>query len=315
MTGRAAPSSRLIGFAAVLVAVVCFSIGSPLVKWAGTPGSAIAAWRMVAAIAVWWVVLSVHRRRTGAPLPSVDTWRTVAPAGLFFGANLAVFFTAVGRTSIAHAEFIAAMSPIALVPLGAVLFQEHPNWRAMRWALISLVGIAIVLFAGGDQGAASVEGDLLMVLAISLWIGYLLSTKRARRRGIGTIEFMACVVPIGATAAFPIAAVIAGDALWPMPARAWVVVLVLGLLTGVAAHGLLVFAQNHVPVAAIGVMQVGQPALAVLWAFLLLGEEVAPAQIPGMVLVILGLGLFTVSSQRRPPAPPVSPEAAVVANN
>lgn len=303
-----APTGRLAGFIAVFVAVLCFSIGSPLVKWAETPGSAIAAWRMVAAIAVWWMVMAVYRRRTGAPWPSAATWRAVVPAGLFFGANLAVFFTAVGRTSIAHAEFIAAMSPIALVPLGALLFHEHPNWRAMRWAAISLVGIAVVLFAGGDQGAASVEGDLLMVVAISLWIGYLLSTKRARQRGIGTVEFMACVVPIAAVAAFPMAAVIAGDALWPMPARAWLVVGILGILTGVAAHGLLVFAQNHVPVAAIGVIQVAGPALAVLWAYFLLGEEVAPAQIPGMALVIIGLGAFTLASQRRPPAPPVAPD-------
>lgn len=306
-----APSGRLAGFAAVIVAVVCFSIGSPLVKWAETPGSAIAAWRMVAATAVWWVVLAAYRRRTGTPWPSVDTWRAVAPAGLFFGANLAVFFTAIGRTSIAHAEFIAALSPIALVPLGALLFQEHPNWRAMRWAAISLLGIAIVLFAGGDQGAASVEGDLLMVVVVTLWIGYLLSTKRARRRGIGTVEFMACAVPIGALAAFPIAAVIAGGALWPMSPRAWLVVAILGVLTGVAAHGLLVFAQNHVPVAAIGVIQVGQPALAVVWAFLLLGEEVAPAQIPGMLLVIIGLAAFTLASQRRPPTPPLTPDPHV----
>lgn len=280
-------------------------------KWAETPGSAIAAWRMLVAIGVWWIVLSVHTRRTNAPWPRALTWRAVAPAGMLFGANLAVFFTAIGRTSIAHAEFIAALSPIALVPLGAVLFHERPNWRAMRWAVISLVGIAIVLFAGGDQGSASVGGDLLMIVVVVLWIGYLLTTKRARQAGIGTVEFMACAVPIGAVTAFPIAFVIAGDALWPLSGRAWLVVAALGVITGVGAHGLIVFAQNHVPVAAIGVIQVAQPALAVVWAYVLLGEAVAPAQIPGMVLVVVGLGLFTLSSQRRSVPRPVVPGSAV----
>jgi drug/metabolite transporter (DMT)-like permease len=298
------PSGRLLGLAAVIVAVLCFSISSPLVKWAQTPGAAIAFWRLLFAIGVWWVVLSVHRRRNDAPWPSAATWRRVAPAGLCFGANIAVFFTVINRTSIAHAEFIGSMSPLLLVPAGAVLFHERPNWRAMRWGAVSLVGIAIVLFAGGDQGVATVQGDLLMLIVLALWVSYLLATKWARRAKIDTVTFMACSVPIGLLSAGPIAFVLARDALWPLTGRAWLVVALLTILTGIAAHGLIVFAQNHVPVAAIGVMQVGQPALAVFWAWVILGEQIAAPQVPGMALVIVGLALFTVTSQRSP-LPPV----------
>lgn len=300
------PPGRLLGLAAVIVAVLCFSISSPLVKWAGTPGAAIAFWRMLCAIAVWWIVLSVHHRRNDAPWPTAATWRRVAPAGLCFGANIAVFFTVINRTSIAHAEFIGSMSPLLLVPAGALLFHERPNWRAMRWGVVSIVGIAIVLFAGGDQGAATLEGDLLMLIVLSLWVGYLLSTKWARRSQIDTVTFMACAIPIGLLSAGPIAFVLARDALWPLSGRAWLVVGLLTMLTGIAAHGLIVFAQNHVPVAAIGVMQVGQPALAVFWAWVILGEQIAATQVPGMVLVIIGLALFTITSQRRPVPPPIA---------
>jgi drug/metabolite transporter (DMT)-like permease len=62
---------------------------------------------------------------------------------------------------------------------------------------------------------------------------------------------------------------------------------------------LLVFAQHHLPVATIGVMQVAQPAIAVGWAWLLLGESVVAVQLPGMALVIVGLVAFTVAAQRR----------------
>jgi drug/metabolite transporter (DMT)-like permease len=46
-------------------------------------------------------------------------------------------------------------------------------------------------------------------------------------------------------------------------------------------------------------LQVAQPALAVGWAFVLLDEEIRPVQLLGMGLVLLGLALFTWSSQRR----------------
>jgi drug/metabolite transporter (DMT)-like permease len=64
------------------------------------------------------------------------------------------------------------------------------------------------------------------------------------------------------------------------------------------SHGCIVFAQQHIPVATIGVMQTAQPALAVFFAFLVLGEEVRPPQVLGMALVMVGLALFTLVSSR-----------------
>ena len=64
-------------------------------------------------------------------------------------------------------------------------------------------------------------------------------------------------------------------------------------------HGLIAFAQREVDVATIGIIQVAQPALAVCWSYLVLGEQIRPAQVPGMVLVVVGLAAFTIASQRR----------------
>ena len=290
----------VLGVAAVVVAVLCFSVSSSIVKWSHTPGAVVAFWRMVLAVGAWWIILLVRHRRTGAPLPSRRTWVHATPAGLLFGANIAVFFTGVTKTSIAHAEFIGAVSPLLLVPAGAVFFAEQPNWRALRWGVVTVVGVAIVLAFGPSGGAATLRGDLLVTMAVCAWVAYLLTSKWARRGGVGVIEFMACVTPIGVLTAGPIAAAIAGGDIWPLTARGWAGVVMLLVLTGLLAHGLIVFAQQSVPIASIGVMQSGQPALAVVWGFLILGEGIRLAQVPGMILVIGGLALFTLASQRRP---------------
>ncbi len=200
--------------------------------------------------------------------------------GLFFGANIALFFTAITKTSIAHAEFIGAMTPLVLLPLGALMFQEQPNWRALRWGAVSVVGVVLVLFFGAGGGSSSIGGDLLMVGVLALWAGYLLSSKRARVAGVGTIDFMSCMMPIGVLVAGPIAAIIAGADVFGLSARGWLVVAILTLLTGMLSHGCIVFAQQHIPVATIGIMQTAQPALAVLFGFLILGE-VGPATTDG----------------------------------
>jgi drug/metabolite transporter (DMT)-like permease len=310
VTTSAAPGRGLV---AVAGAVVSFSISSALVKWAATPGAVIAFWRMVGAVLAWWLVLVVLRLATGRPFPSRQTWRAVVPAGLFFGANISLFFTAVTKTSIAHAEFITSLSPLLLVPAGAVIFGEQPRWRALGWGLVSLVGIAIVLAFGPPSGNATVGGDLLMLVVLCTWVGYLVSARRARAT-VEVVDFMSTVMPVGMLTASPIAFVLAGDDLWPLSDKAWVSAALLTVLTGMLAHGLIAIAQRAVDVGVIATMQVAQPALAVGWAYLIVDEEIRLAQVPGMVLVLVGLVAFTLATRRRLP-PPVDDAPAILVDH
>ena len=311
-SSRGVARPRPIGFAAVGLAVLSFSISSAVIKWSDSTGSVIAFWRMIGAVIGWWVVVVVVRQRTGRPLPSRRTWKLVLPAGLFFGANIAIFFTAITRTSIAHAEFITTLTPLVLLPAGALFFGEHPNWSALKYGLISIAGIALVLTFGPDGGEATLGGDLLMVVVIGTWTGYMLTSKRARGHGVDVLDFMACMMPLGLITAGPIAASIAGRGLFSLSARGWFVVALLTFVTGMLAHGCIIFAQRHLPVATISIIQTGQPALAVFWGFVILGESVRAPQVAGMVLVVIGLSLFTWTSQRPVATAPV--HAALAAN-
>ncbi len=290
-------SRRLRGILCVLGGVLTFSSSSSIVKWADTPGSAIAFWRLLLSVILWWIVLSVARIWRGRPFPSAATWRAMMLPGICFGLNITLFFTAITRTSIAHAEFITALSPLLLVPAGALLFHEHIDHRALAWGVVTAGGLAIVVFSGGGQGGASLSGDLLVLCVVVMWVAYLLTGRRARAT-VDVTDFMATVMPIGFVVAAPLALVISGDAVWNMSSRGWASAALLSVLTGMLAHGLVAAAQRDVDVGTISILQVSQPALAVCWAYVLIDEEIRLAQVPGMVLVILGLIAFTIVSQR-----------------
>ncbi|MEP1126012.1 MAG: DMT family transporter [Ilumatobacter sp.] len=295
-----------VGLIAMSAAIIAFSLSTPIVKWTGVTGVVLAFWRMWISVGTWWITLIVARRRArgtvgGIDWPSRRTWRLVAPAGLCFGMNISLLFTAVTRTSIAHVEFIATLTPLTIVPAGALIFGERPNWSALRFGGISLVGVAIVLFFGPAKGSATVDGDLIMLCVLCSWTAYLIFTKRARAAGVDTISFMACMMPTGLITTVPMALLLAGDGIvHDMTRRGWFIVVVLALLTGMVAHGCIAFAQQHLPMATITVMQVAQPALAVVFAFVILDEQVRLVQVGGMALVIAGIALFTRTAQRRP---------------
>jgi drug/metabolite transporter (DMT)-like permease len=293
---------RFGGLLAVVVSILCFAISFGIIKWPGIPGSVIAWWRLVGSALLWWILILSLRGARGRPLPTRQVWASTLPAALLFGVYISVFFTAVTKTSVAHAEFINSLAPLLVIPAGYLLFRERPNWSALRFGVLSLVGLVIVLFMGPEQGAATLEGDLLMIIVLAASVSYLMASKRARGRGVETIDFMAIVMTVALVTATPVAVIIAGDEMWPLPWQAWVAIAILSFLTGGAAHGLLFYAHRSVPVATISVMQVSQPALSAFWAWVIVGEAITAAQIPGMLLVIAGMALVVWFSQQSVPS-------------
>ena len=62
------------------------------------------------------------------------------------------------------------------------------------------------------------------------------------------------------------------------------------VVSGVAAHGLLSFVQQRVPISTIVLIQLVQPGLGAMWAWLFLGESIKPIQLLGMALVLIAVG-------------------------
>lgn len=284
-------TARPLGLLAMTGAVLCFSISSTLVKKAGLPGPTLAFWRMVLATGFWWAILWATEHRT---VTLAELKRAALP-GAAFGLNITAFFTGVGRTAIANAEFIGALTPLLVVPAGALLFKERVNLRALSFGLVSLVGLILVLFNAPPRGNASWSGNLIVASAMVLWTVYLLSSRNLRTT-MSVQAIMASAMPIAALAILPIVAV-RGE-LDDAHGTQWWYIVALAVLTGTVAHGFIVFAQRSVPVGTIGIIQVAQPALAVGWAYLLLDQELRPVQVLGMVLVIAGLLAVVLVSRR-----------------
>jgi drug/metabolite transporter (DMT)-like permease len=285
-----APGTKTLGALAVVGVVIAFSLSSTLVKRAESPGVLLAFWRMATVAAVWNVFLwSTGRRVTMAHV------RRAAVPGAFLGLNLAAFFAGVTHNSVANAALIGSLSPFLIVPLGAKLFAEHNDRRALAFALVAFGGVGVVLLNAPPLGDASLVGNAFGLLAMLLWVGYVVSTRHFRR-DMDVSTFMATVTPIATVAVLPLA--IANGDMVGLSGTGWAYMLVLALLIGIAAHGLMVFAQKTIQIGTIGVTQVVQPALAVVWSFLLLGETLRREQIAGIALALSGLLGFVVLNQR-----------------
>jgi drug/metabolite transporter (DMT)-like permease len=283
-------SAKAIGVIAVVGLIIGFSLSSTLVKRAESPGVLVAFWRMVTVSVVW----NVYLWSTGRRITLRDLRQALVP-GVFFGLNLAVFFAGATHNSVANAALIGSLAPFLIVPVGAWLFKEYIHPRALVFALLAFGGVAVVLFSAPANGDASLEGNVFGFLAMLLLVAYVASTKHFRQE-MDVATFMATICPIAAVAVLPLA--LAHGDVFGMSGTGWTYMLVLTFTSGVAAQGLLVFAQKTIQIGTIGIAQVAQPALAVVCSFLLLGEVVNHRQIAGIAIVVSGLLAFVVLNQR-----------------
>ncbi len=240
-----------IGLLAVVLALLGLSLGSTIVKWIGAPGLTTATWRLVFGAAIWMIVLHARGGRL-----STRAVRLAGPSAFFFATDLGLFFVAVTKTSVANAEFIGSLVPVMVVPFAALLFHERLRITSLAWGALALGGVALILFTAPSSGTNTTAGNALAFGAMCMWAGYLLSARGARAV-LGTTEFMTTVAVLASCLLLPVAFV-AGK-LWEVPAGGWKDLVLLAVLTGTICHGLLAWAQTHVPVSTIAVLQVAQP--------------------------------------------------------
>ena len=281
--------ARTLGALAVAGVVTGFSLSATLAKQAQTPGVLIAFWRLTIASVLW----SLYLLSTGRRVRLRDLRQAVLP-GIFVGLNLAVFFAGATHNSVANAALISSLSPFFIVPIGAKLFREFNDPRAIVFALVAFGGVALVLFSAPAIGDASLKGNVFGFMAMLLLVAYVVSTRHFRR-DMDVSVFMATICPIGALVVLPIT--LANSDSLGMTTRGWTYTLILTLLSGVAASGLLVYAQKAIQIGTIAIAQVVQPAIAVVCSFLILGEELRFRQLVGIAIAIAGVAAFVALNQ------------------
>jgi drug/metabolite transporter (DMT)-like permease len=294
-------SARSLGLLAMFGAIVFFSLGSTIVKKAGIPGPTMAFYRMLLTTGLWTAILRATEHRW---ISRAELRKALVP-GIVFGLNITLFFTGVTKTSVANAEFIGALTPVILVPAGALLFKERINTRALWFGMVSFAGLMLVLFNVPANGVATWTGNLIIVCAMFSWATYLLTSRRLRAE-MSVQAILCAVMMIASVTVFPLA-LFSGN-LDEITVHSLPYIALLAVMTGTAAHGFIVYAQHTVPVGTISILQVAQPALAVVWAYLFLDQTIRPIQLVGMALVIAGLAAVVTLSRR--PSPGAAPADA-----
>ena len=199
-------------------------------------------------------------------------------------------------TKVANASFIGNVAPILTVVGGALFFGEPPTWRVWIALALALVGAWVMAGMATRIG----YGDAFALSAATSYAAYLLVIKRLRRMLDGpTATLWSAAV---SALALVVAAWLHGEKMIPTSALGWTIVVLLGVVTHAMGQGLTSVAMGRAPVGLVALVILAQPPFSALFAWLVLGEAMAPPQIAGGAIILAAVLLsspLTASPSRR----------------
>jgi drug/metabolite transporter (DMT)-like permease len=289
-----APSDLVPTIAALAVAVLAVSTSAPLIAYASAPALAIACWRNTVAVGVLAPITGTVRRRelTKAGRPALT-------ASLLAGTALAVHFgtwvPSAKVTGVAASTALVATQPVwqGLIALG-----QGRRLPAAVWAGIGTAVAGAILTTGADIGLSghAFAGDLLALAGGVSVAVYTALGERARTSlsttTYTTVCYAVCAALLGAlclTAGVPLAG---------YPATTWLAILAIAAGPQLLGHSMFNYALQRVSATTVSVLALLEVPGAALLGWLWLHQTPRPNQVPGLVLLVLGVAV--VVTARRP---------------
>lgn len=267
---------------AAATGVFLFSWGPVFVRDNEFGALPFAFWRLIGAAA--WAVAALHLR--GGRLDRRVLRHSLA-GGVVFTVNGATFFTAIKTTSVANAMVIGATAPIFLLWAASRIFKEQISYRVIVATPVAIAGMVMMLLGRSEStGGGSLTGDVLAVVAVMSFSGYLVASRIARNH-LTALEYQAGWSTIAAALMLPIA-LLSFDPLFISDTWSWGVAAAMAVTAGVA-HLTFNYSHRYVSLRTISLLNMTAPGLAVMWAWFLFDEQLGGLQWLGVPLVAISV--------------------------
>ena len=272
------------GLGLVAGAAVTWGIIPLLVRSVIASPFVIVFWRVAfAAIAVIPLLL-VHKRWTEF---SRMPWRRrlgLALQGALLALNWVLFFTGLKLAPVAVAELLAYTGPVLVAALGPWVARERFDKRIIAPLALSLVGTAVILGPSrADLTGAALLGAAAAFASAITYATLVLNAKRLLP-GVSTELYMTIEWAVAGLVLLPF--VLTQPA--PHGAVAWGSLAVLGVVSTAITGFMFVSALRVVRADRAATLTYLEPASAVIFASLFLGEPLTVAVVAGGALIVGG---------------------------
>lgn len=282
---------------AVVTGVLAVSTSAVLVKLAGSaPASIIANYRLLFAVLIMSPIILIYYRSELKQIQKKD-WILATFAGIFLAFHFILWFESLNYTSVASSVVLVTLQPIFAFLGTYFFFKERFSPGAVISMVIALAGSVIISWNDFQISGLALFGDILALLGAIMITSYFLIGQNMRRRlSLMTYTFLVYGV---STVTLIIYNVSLGYSFVGYPPSYWWIFLALAIVPTFLGHTMFNWALKWLSTSTISMAIVFEPIGASILAYLVLGEKITWSQFLGGTIVMFGLFLFIMSTNRK----------------
>ena len=277
--------------AALLAGNIALAFGPWFVRLADVGPVAAGFWRIALAVPMLFALAYATSRRPFAGMRGL--WLVTILGGLAFAADLGSWHLGILRTTLANATLFGNSATLMFPIYGFLVARAWPT-RAQGFALaLAAGGAALLLGRSYELSPKHLAGDLLCLLAGTLYTVYFIVMARVRER-VAPLPALALSSLASALPLF-LAAFALGETIWP---ENWGILIGLALASQVVGQGLMIYAIGHLSPLVIGIALLTQPIVAGTVGWLAYDERLGLPDLLGALLVGIALVLVRTGGPR-----------------
>lgn len=258
------------------------------------------------------VVLSLWMSASGGwrevrDLPRTKLRQLVAQ-GVILTVNWVLFLTALDLTNVATAELLGYMGPVFVAALAPFVTKERFDARILAPMALALGGIGVIL---APQGLGVSGGPQMLgaILAFCSALTYSVLLLRSKRILVGVTGRALMIVEYGTASVllFPFVAWMYAQGQGPTSLGSYGALATLGVVHTAFAGMLFLAGLRRVRTDHAAILTYTEPASAVVFAAIFLGQALTPWTVVGGLMVVAGGAIVALLESR---TVRISPESA-----
>lgn len=214
-------------------------------------------------------------------------------AGVFLAGDISLWNLSFSYTSVANANLLTNLTPFTVIPVSYFIFKERIPKFFLIGAIITIVGVFILIAGKANPNGSNYLGDLFALCASLFYAGFLLISYRLRDQiNSSVIMFISGFGSV--TTLFITATLIEGFQV-PDTSSQLLPLLGLTLFLQVIGHNLLAHCQGKINVNLSSVICLSQSAIASIYSFIVFSEVLSAIELLGIVIIMTGI--YSVKAQ------------------
>ncbi len=294
--------TELPALLALLAGALAIGSSGIFVRVSETGPIATAFWRGALALpplAVWALIERRAALRAAAPQRPATLFDPLFLwAGVFFAGDIGLWHLSLMRNSVGASTLEANTAPIVVSILAWAVFGERPRLGFLVATLIAFAGMLLIVSPKVAAGGHALAGDALALGAAWFYAAYILAVAQLRTRYgtavvmfLSTLIFSALLLPFALT-----------EKILPDTTHGWLLLWGCALSAQALGQSLIAYGLAHLPATLGAVALYLQVVAAAVYAWLLLDERLAPLQLAGGAIVLIGIALARAARTTAPQA-------------